>query len=129
MNQFGDPQDIRFRLRMAAETRTQFEIERQKQDWGVMETLIKDSFIRIVLDRLFGRFTASAEGIFRRSQRSKPRLALLERVSLAPRQSLALVEAEGRKFLVATSHETGTTFYALGDVPRSPVARAKRVSW
>ena len=32
-----------------------------------------------------------------------PRLALVERITLAPRQTLALVEAEGRRFLVASS--------------------------
>lgn len=45
--------------------------------------------------------------------RSQPRLAVLERVSLAPRQSLALVEAEGRKVLVAASSEGSVAFFAL----------------
>ncbi len=39
--------------------------------------------------------------------------SLLERIALAPRQSLALVEAEGRRFLVATSAEGGPAFYPL----------------
>ena len=34
----------------------------------------------------------------RRQPRPRPSLALLERITLAPRQSLALVEAEGRRF-------------------------------
>jgi hypothetical protein len=34
----------------------------------------------------------------------------VERIALAPRQSLALVEAEGRRFLVATSAEGGRRF-------------------
>ena len=75
------------------------------------------------------------------SKRSQPRLALVERIALAPRQSLALVEAEGRRFLVATSPEGAPTFYALDErssVTRlrpfanrqSTVARpAARVSW
>ncbi|MGB0065404.1 MAG: flagellar biosynthetic protein FliO [Terracidiphilus sp.] len=46
-------------------------------------------------------------------QRSEPRLALLERINLAPRQSLELVEAEGRRILVATSPEGGPAFYPL----------------
>ncbi len=46
-------------------------------------------------------------------RRAEPRLALLERISLAPRQSLALVEAEGRRILVATSAEGGPAFYPL----------------
>ncbi len=41
------------------------------------------------------------------------RLALLDRIALAPRQSLALVEAEGRRILVATSAEAGPVFYPL----------------
>lgn len=48
-------------------------------------------------------------------QQAPPRLALLERISLAPRQSLALIEAEGRRILVATSAEGGPAFYPLGE--------------
>jgi hypothetical protein len=88
-----------------------------------------DSIIRILLDRLFGRMIANLKGGLRGPQRVKPRLALVERIALAPRQSLALVEAEGRKFLVATSHETGTTFYDLNDRPRPSMPRARRFSW
>jgi hypothetical protein len=46
-------------------------------------------------------------------EQCKSRLALLDRISLAPRQSLALVEAEGRRFLVGTSPDGGPVFYAL----------------
>ena len=56
-------------------------------------------------------------------KRAEPRLALLERIALAPRQSLALVEAEGRRILVATSAEGGPAFYPL-DEKRGVVARA-----
>lgn len=74
--------------------------------------------------------------LFRRlraSGRARPRLALLERIALAPRQSLALVEAEGRRFLVATSTDGAAAFYAL-DEGRRPAggragSRAARVSW
>jgi hypothetical protein len=72
----------------------------------------------------------------RGSRAPRPRLELLERIALAPRQSLALVEAEGRRFLVATSPEGAPAFYALEDRggqggarqtgPMRPVAR---VSW
>lgn len=44
---------------------------------------------------------------------TKPRLELLDRIALAPRQSLALVEAEGRRLLVATSAEGAPAFYPL----------------
>ena len=55
--------------------------------------------------------------------RRQPRLELVERIALAPRQSLALVEAEGRRFLVATSPEGAPTFYALDE--RSSAARLR----
>ncbi len=59
-----------------------------------------------------------------------PRLALVERITLAPRQTLALVEAEGRRFLVATSPEGPPAFYPLDEVkaPRQkrPVMPAAR---
>jgi flagellar biogenesis protein FliO len=55
----------------------------------------------------------------------RPRLELLERIALAPRQSLALVETEGRRFLVATSPEGAPAFYALDERARP----AARVSW
>jgi flagellar biogenesis protein FliO len=56
--------------------------------------------------------------------RRQPRLELVERIALAPRQSLALVEAEGRRFLVATSPEGAPAFYALDErMPRPDGAR------
>jgi len=80
-----------------------------------------------------------------RSRRSQhPRLELLERISLAPHHSLALVEAEGRRFLVATSAEGGPAFYPLDEnacasrnefssellhATARPEARPARVSW
>ena len=66
---------------------------------------------------------------FRAGGRRAPRLELLERISLAPRQSLALVEAEGRRFLVATSPEGAPAFYALDERVRSAGRVAARVSW
>ena len=78
---------------------------------------------------------------WRTGQRNRPRLELLERITLAPRQSLALVEAEGRRFLIATSPEGAPAFYALDEsaaragvkqaggrkLPLAP--QAARVSW
>ena len=43
----------------------------------------------------------------------QPRLALVERISLAPRQTVALVEAEGQRFLIATSADGSPAFHAL----------------
>ena len=59
----------------------------------------------------------------------QPRLELLERIALAPRQTLALVEAEGRRFLVATSAEGGSAFFALDNRQRAALRRSQRVSW
>jgi len=49
----------------------------------------------------------------KKTERAKPRLALVERLSLTPRHSVALIEAEGRKLLVATAPESAPAFYAL----------------
>ena len=62
-----------------------------------------------------------------RRQRAEPRLTLVERITLAPRQSLALVEAEGRRLLVAISAEGGPAFYAL-DEPARPATCVMRRS-
>jgi hypothetical protein len=48
----------------------------------------------------------------------------VERIALAPRQSLALIEAEGRRFLVATSPEGAPAFYPLDGELRPAGARA-----
>jgi hypothetical protein len=71
---------------------------------------------------------------FRGGAGARPRLALVDRIALAPRQSLALVEAEGRRFLVATSAEGAPAFYPLDEPgrrtgPRLPAAPPPRVSW
>ena len=74
----------------------------------------------------------------RRGPRAQPRLALVERIALGPRQSLALIEAEGRRLLVATSAEGAPAFYTLDgrrDGAARPMCRipsansAGRVSW
>jgi flagellar biogenesis protein FliO len=67
-------------------------------------------------------------GRLRGAGRREPRLAVLERIALAPRQSLALVEAEGRRFLVATSPEGTPAFYALDEAGRRRGAPPARIS-
>jgi flagellar biogenesis protein FliO len=47
------------------------------------------------------------------ARKPAPRLQLVERITLGPRQTLALVEAEGRRVLVATSPEGAPAFYAV----------------
>ena len=64
-----------------------------------------------LLERLRGR------------RRVEPRLTLVERIHLAPRQSLALIEAEGRRILVATSPEGGPAFYPLDTGSAAGTAR------
>jgi hypothetical protein len=49
----------------------------------------------------------------RRVKGTEPRLALLDRLSLTPRHSVALIVAEGRKLLVATSPEGPAAFCVL----------------
>jgi flagellar biogenesis protein FliO len=71
---------------------------------------------------------------FRGAGRARARLALVDRIALAPRQSLALVEAEGRRFLVATSAEGAPAFYPLDEPLRRSGSRLRaapsaRVSW
>ncbi len=91
----------------------------------------------LLLCRLLGRL--------RPGGRARPRLELVERIALAPRQSLSLVEAEGRRFLVVTSPEGSPAFYALDERPiharsqsnvvridgpaRAAARLAARVSW
>ena len=64
-------------------------------------------------------------------EEKKPKLALIERIHLAPRQTLSLVEAEGRRFLLATSQEGAPAFYALDEnrLPGNRGSRTARVSW
>ena len=67
--------------------------------------------------------------------RATPKLALLERITLAPRQTVALIEADGRRLLIATSPEGAPAFYALDDAASRAVLTngmrksAVRVSW
>lgn len=72
-------------------------------------------------------------GKLRDRQRMRPRLELVERIALAPRQSLALVEAEGRRILVATSPEGGPAFYPLDERAQWSASlrdrRQPRISW
>jgi hypothetical protein len=68
-----------------------------------------------LLERLKARLRPGA--------RNRPRLALLERIALAPKQSLSLVEAEGRRFLVATSGDGAPAFYPLDERGRANFAR------
>ena len=64
---------------------------------------------------------------FHRSSQTRQRITMVERIALGPRQSLALVEADGRRFLIATSTDAGSTFLPLDN--RGRTTRAARISW
>ncbi len=71
----------------------------------------------------FGGLAGWVLARLRFTRHAAPRLAVLERIALAPKQSLALVEAEGRRFLVATSPEGTPAFYALDYPARRSTGR------
>lgn len=56
----------------------------------------------------------------------KSRLVLVERITLAPRQMLALVEADGQRLLLATSAEGTPVFYPLRGAATRRAARSER---
>lgn len=81
-----------------------------------------------------GSLTAWLLDPMRRRQGMRPQLRLIERISLAPRQSLALIEVEGKRLLVATAPEGAPTFHPLEPQSRHAHAarstvRTGRVSW
>ncbi len=55
---------------------------------------------------------------FHRREQPPPRLALVERIHLAPRQTLALIEADGQRLLVATSADGAAAFFDLASCSR-----------
>ncbi|MGA7243955.1 MAG: flagellar biosynthetic protein FliO [Terracidiphilus sp.] len=54
------------------------------------------------------------------------RLALVERISLAPRQTLALIEADGQRLLVATTPEGAPSFFPLKATTGRSIANPAR---
>lgn len=70
----------------------------------------------------------------RRRQPQHARLILVERITLAPRQSLSLVEVEGKRILVATAGDGVPAFFTLetehiASSRHSGSEHAGRVSW
>jgi len=83
---------------------------------------------RVAPVRKFAGVVRSLSGWFfdrlHRRAESQPRLAVVERINLSPRQTLALVEADGQRFLVATPPEGAPAFHPL----RSPSPSRRRVT-
>ena len=58
----------------------------------------------------------------------QPQLALIERINLAPRQTVALIEADGQRLLVATSPDGAPSFYPLKPTASRSSATRRRSS-
>jgi hypothetical protein len=56
------------------------------------------------------------------------RLLLVERIHLAPRQSLSLVEADGQRLLIATSADGAPVFYPLASPRRARTSIPKNMT-
>ena len=85
-----------------------------------------------------GGFTGWLLAKLNGKSRSLPQLAILERISLAPRQSLTLIEASGQRLLVATSADGTPAFYPVTARGRQMADRGRwnhnasrpgRISW
>jgi hypothetical protein len=100
---------------------------------SVMQGLMRGRSGRMIPGGLTGWVLAKLHG----HDRPRPQLAVLERISLAPRQTLTLIEASGQRLLVATSADGSPVFYPMGDRSIQKRARGtkpfeiplRRVSW
>lgn len=72
-----------------------------------------------------------------RQGKPEVRLRLVQRIAIAPRQSLSLVEVEGRRILLATGADGAPAFYPLDDLAEGggsrdrskPGRRSRRIAW
>jgi Flagellar biosynthesis protein, FliO len=67
----------------------------------------------------------------RSGAKQPPRLAVVERIPLAPRPQLALIEADGQRLLVALNSDGTPAFYPLAarkGVAEAAAAAARRVT-
>jgi flagellar biogenesis protein FliO len=96
-----------------------------------MQKRVASDSSRSAVGGLAGWLLSWFPGRLRRGQRRAPRLAVIERITLGPRQALVLVEAEGRRLLLATSPEGTPAFYSLdepgGQLASAPISRASTV--
>ncbi len=63
---------------------------------------------------------------FSRRATRPPHLKLVERINLAPRQTVSLIEADGQRLLVATSTDGAPSFYPLKPSAGRSGARRRR---
>ena len=80
---------------------------------------------------IFGGLTGWLVMRLGRDGRPRPQLAVLERISLAPRQSLTLIEVSGQRLLVATSGDGTPAFYPVGGARQGATTgkQTARVGW
>ena len=74
------------------------------------------------------RFAGWILGRLRHAQRADDRLKLIQRIQVAPKQGLALVEVEGRRLLLATGSDGAPAFFPLEHPPLAGPVRASRMS-
>jgi flagellar biogenesis protein FliO len=79
---------------------------------------------------LASRFCNAKERL-RRGHGRAPRLVVAERVTLGPRQTVALLEADGKRLVVAMSAEGAPAFFSLDERVRgvSRLESKARLSW
>jgi hypothetical protein len=93
----------------------------RRNDYRALDLETDWNYLRANLDhpalRMGGRLGSGlAEWLLRRLHSSTapaPQLSILARIALGPRQSLALVEAEGVHLLVGTSADGAPSFFSL----------------
>jgi hypothetical protein len=108
------------------EERQKVEMKREPR---APEKVTAKKWLSWIVERFFLRLRHRASG--------SSRLALLERIAVGPHQSIALIEVQGHRLLVASSTEGAPTVYPLKtDLRPNPNAihlrasrRSRRVSW
>jgi hypothetical protein len=73
-------------------------------------------------DRSVSKWRGVTAWVFERIRRRsamRSRMAVLEKISFAPRQSLALIEVDGERVLVGSSQDGSPQFYRLNAISRS----------
>jgi len=77
-------------------------------------------------NRILGGTIAWLAHRWARSEGHPPRLAVIERLALSPKQVLLLVEADGMRLLISTSAEAPSTIFPLHGMP-APVQAGRPI--